>query len=45
MHIHIDYIRTHIYFSKIFFATPWTAACKAPLSLHYLPEFAQIHVH
>ena len=24
------------------FATPWTAACQAPI-LHYLPEFAQIH--
>ena len=26
-------------------ATPWTVACQAPLVLHYLPEFAQIHVH
>ena len=28
-----------------FFVTPWTAACQASLSvLHYLPQFAQIHV-
>ena len=27
-----------------FFATPWTPAHQA-LVLHYLPEFAQIHVH
>ena len=27
------------------FATPWTAACQASLVHHYLPEFAQAHVH
>ena len=26
------------------FVTPWTAACLVSV-LHYLPEFAQIHVH
>ena len=26
------------------FATPWTAARQADLALHYLPEFAKIHV-
>ena len=27
------------------FVTPWTAACQASMSLQYLPEFAQVHVH
>ena len=27
------------------FATPWTAAYQASLSFHYLPKFAQTHVH
>ena len=28
-----------------FFVTPCRVALQAPLFLHYLPEFAQIHVH
>ena len=27
------------------FETPWTAAMPGSPVLHYLPEFAQIHVH
>ena len=27
------------------FATPWTAACQASLSITQLPELVQIHVH
>ena len=27
------------------FATPWTAACQASLSIHHLLEPAQTHVH
>ena len=27
------------------FATPWTAACQASLSIHQPPELAQTHVH
>ena len=27
------------------FATPWTAAHKASLVPHHLPEFSQVHVH
>ena len=27
------------------FVTPWTAARQTPFVLHYLLEFAQIHVH
>ena len=27
------------------FATPWTVACHASLSLHHLSEFAQVHIH
>ena len=27
------------------FATPWTVAQPGSSVLHYLPEFAQIHVH
>ena len=26
------------------FVTPWTAACRAPLSFSF-PDFAQIHIH
>ena len=27
------------------FASPWTVACHASLSLHHLSEFAQVHIH
>ena len=29
----------------LIFVTPWTAALPVFPALHYLPEFAQIHVH
>ena len=28
-----------------FFVAPWAAACQASPVFHYLPEFAQSHVH
>ena len=45
-HMKINYLKAVQSLSCVrLFANAWTAACQDPLSLHYLLELAQTHVH